>query len=69
MAHNPRGYMLGEPVLKAEIQQLSGGTVVSRGIVLQFLQVSQSMLELKCLPWLAFPKSWPCFYDQHSAEA
>lgn len=57
--------MLGESVLKAETQQLSGVTVVSRGIVLQLPSgVSQSMLEHKCFPLIAFSKSWLCFYDQ-----
>ena len=35
VALDTRGCILGEPILKAGIQQLSSVTVVSRGIVLQ----------------------------------
>lgn len=27
------------------------------------------MLEHKCFPWLPFPRSWLCSYDQHATEA
>lgn len=68
LALNPRGNMLGE-----SWQQRSSNSQVwqwsAEGLSCSFLQVSQSMLEHKCFPLLAFSKSWLCSYDQHSAEA
>lgn len=62
--------MLGESILKEEIQQLLGMTVISRGIVLQLrLGVSQhagaQMIPFACF----FQVLALCFYEQHSAEA